>query len=244
MLVWGDCCHVHVINSLLPQMLPQHPVTTPCSHVRSPGEFGACVLSYEMAVKTASAALLLLENCTMSPQSTTYLHATQEHMLECLASRGAAHFRQRLYDGCVCLEHTDWCCDGLYIMHGDHHTIRMQCDLDAAHALEEALQRRPDIQARLKHLCSPGNVRPYVMRMDGRGPPPPPPRSMQSQLRAAFDGAARGFGDVSSDEDADDESNAADGTRMFGTCLSTCAIFLSETLCVPLVHGTLSSALP
>ncbi len=79
----------------------------------------------------------------------------------------------------------------------------MQCDLDAAHALQAALERRPDIQARLKHLQSPGNVRPYVMRMDGRGPPAPPPRSMQSQLRAAFDGAARGFGDVSSDEDDD-----------------------------------------
>lgn len=51
-----------------------------------------------MAVKTASAALLLLEGYPANSQATAYLRATQEHILECLASRGAAHFRQRLYD--------------------------------------------------------------------------------------------------------------------------------------------------
>lgn len=79
----------------------------------------------------------------------------------------------------------------------------MQCDLDAAHALEDALQRRPDIQKRLAHLQSPGNVRPYVMRMDGRGPLPPLPPDMRGQLRAALDGATDGFFDDNDSEEED-----------------------------------------
>lgn len=55
-----------------------------------------------MAVNTASAALLLLESYPATSQAAAYLRATQEHILECLASRGAAHFRQRLYDQYVC----------------------------------------------------------------------------------------------------------------------------------------------
>ncbi len=96
--------HVGLRTCMLGPIQPRH------QHQHT-GEFGSCALSYEMAVKTASAALLLLENCTPSPQSTMYLHASQEHVLECLASRGAAHFRQRLYDwyagvrvyACVCM---------------------------------------------------------------------------------------------------------------------------------------------
>lgn len=95
----------------------------------------------------------------------------------------------------------------------------MQCDLDAAHALDAALQRRPDIQKRLAHLQSPGNVRPYVMRMDGRGPLPPLPPDLRGQLRAAIEGAERGFGNDSDEEE--------DGT-MEGLALKACS-----RLCFP-----------
>jgi hypothetical protein len=92
----------------------------------------------------------------------------------------------------------------------------MQADLAAAEALPAALERRPDIQARLKHLLSPGNVRPYVMRIDGRGPLAPVESSAQDQLRQAMEGADAGLRSYCmSGTDSDDGGSCTGGGTVY-----------------------------